>query len=135
LVDISGEDGGVVEIKCPHTLAKEGLDPVSAVKTLKTFFCKAGALGEPELKRGHDYFYQVQGTMAITERSWCDFVVWSPKGMSVERIRFDVQLWAETKPKLENFYQKAVLPELTLPRLPRGQPIREMTSGNDVTIN
>ena len=119
LVDIPGEEGGVVEIKCPYAAAKEGLDPFSAASTLKTFFCKAGVAGNLELKRRHDYFYQVQGTMAITRRSWYDFVVWSPKGMSVERIRFEVDLWAETKPKLLNFYRKALLPELALPRLPR----------------
>ena len=65
--------------------------------------------------------------------SWCDFVAWSPKGISVERITFDNELWAETKPKLLNFYHRAVLPELALPRLTRGQPIREPTSGDDVT--
>ena len=92
LVDIPREEGSIVEFKCPYTTAKEGLDPVSAVKTLKTFFCKASVEGNLELKRRHDYFYQVQGTMAITERSWCDFVAWSPKGMSVERIKFDQDL-------------------------------------------
>ena len=45
LVEIPGEEGGIVEIKCPCTAAKEGLDPVSAAKTMKTFFCKAGATG------------------------------------------------------------------------------------------
>ena len=133
LVDIPGEEGVVVEFKCPYAAAKEGLDPVTAAKTLKTFFCKASVKGSLELKRRHDYFYQVQGTMAITGRSWCDFVVWLPQGMSVERIHFEEDLWAETKPKLLDFYQRALLPELTLPRLPRGQPIREPTSVDDVT--
>lgn len=40
LVDIPGEEGGVVEIKCPYVAVKEGLDPVSAAATLKTFFAK-----------------------------------------------------------------------------------------------
>ena len=93
-----GEEGGIVEINCPHTAAKEGLDPLSTAKIMKTFFCKAGARGEVELKWGHDYFYQVQRTMAIMGRSWCDFVVWLPKGISVERIPFDNKLWAETSP-------------------------------------
>ena len=122
-----------MEIKCPYKAAKEGLDPASAAKTMKNFFCKAGSTGKPELKRNHDYFHQVQGTMVITTRSWCDFVVWTPTGISVERIPFDSRLWAETKPKLLNFYNKAVLPELTLPRHTHGHPIREPTSGDDVT--
>ena len=57
LVEIPREEGGIVKIKCPYTAAKEGLDPVLAAKTMKTFFCHA--TGEVELKRGHDYFYQV----------------------------------------------------------------------------
>ena len=114
LVDIPGEEGGVVEIKCPYVAAKEGLDPASAAATLKTFFCKVGVAGNLKLKRRHDYYYQVQGMMAITRRSWCDFVVWTPKGMSVERIMFEEDLWAEIKPKLLKFYQKALLPELAL---------------------
>ena len=72
--------------------------------------------------------------MAITGWLWCNFVVWSLKGMAVERINFDQDLWADTKPKLLNFYQKALLPELALPRLPSGQPIRDLTSADVVTI-
>ena len=127
MIEIPEEEGGIVEIKCPCTAAKEGLDPVWAAKTMKTFFCKAGATGQVELKQGHDYLYQVQRMMAITRLSWCDFVVWLPKGMSVEWITFDNELWAETKPKLQNFYHRAVLPEPALPRLTWGQPIREQT--------
>ena len=92
LVDIPGEDGGYVEFKCPYKVAKENLDPLSAAKTLKTLFCKASVEGNLEFKRRHDYFYQVQRTMAITGRSWCDFVVWSPKGTFVEWIKFDQDL-------------------------------------------
>ena len=45
-----------------------------------------------------------------------------------------VQLWAETKPKLLNFYSKPVLLELTLPQHTHDQSIREPTSaGDDVT--
>ena len=77
------------------------------------------------LKRKHNYFYQVQGLMAITGRPWCDFVVWTPKGLSVERISFDVEFWSTVKPKLVDFHRSAILPELALPRHPSGQPIRE----------
>ena len=89
LVDIPEEEYSVVEFKCPYTAAKEGLDLFSAAKTLETFFCKASVEENRELKRRHDYFYQVQVAMAIMGRSWCNFVVWSPKGMPVEWIKFD----------------------------------------------
>ena len=56
-LDIPGEAGGIVEIKCPYTAAKEGLDPATAAKTKKNFFCKVGKMGKPELKQNHDYFH------------------------------------------------------------------------------
>ena len=41
-----------------------------------------------QLKRNHHYFYQIQGAMAIAEVEWCDFIVWTPNDMTVERISF-----------------------------------------------
>ena len=133
LVNIPSEAGNIVEIKCPYKAAKEGLDPASAAKTMKNFFCKVDGTSKPELKQNHDYFHQVQETMAITIRSWCNFVVWTPTGISVERIQFNSKLWAKRKPKLLNFHNKTVLPELTLPWYTHGLPIWEPTFGNDVT--
>ena len=133
LVDIAGSSG-VIEIKCPFKLVKDGLPPDEAARTQGTFFCKLGEDLKPELKRTHDYYYQVQETMAITKRSWCDFVVWIPNGMSTERITFDSGFWEQTKDKLVQFYRAAILPELAAPRHTRGQAIREPTSGNDVIM-
>ena len=42
-----------------------------------------------QLKRSHPYYCQVQGQMAITERAWCDFVVYTSKGIAIDRITFD----------------------------------------------
>ena len=64
--------------------------------------------------------------MAICKRNWCDFVIWTTKEMTIERIIFDPKLWQETLPKLESFYDKAILPELACPRVPQNQPIREL---------
>ena len=135
LVEIPGSvpDRGILEIKCPHKIAKEGLNPEDAAKESKSFFCRIGDSKKPELKRSHDYFYQVQGAMAITKRSWCDFIVWTPNGMTVERIVFDDSFWEQSKAKIAAFYSTAILPELAAPRHPRRQAIREPTSVHDVT--
>ena len=50
--------------------------------------------------------------MALTTTTWCDFVIWTPHGTHVERINFDTEHWNAVKPKLRDFYFKAVLPEL-----------------------
>ena len=46
-----------------------------------------------KLKKAHKYFAQIQGQMAIGERPWCDLVVYTFKGISVERINFDNDFW------------------------------------------
>ena len=39
------------------------------------------------LKETHAYFYQIQHQLLVTGLSWCDFVLWSPKGdISIQRI-------------------------------------------------
>ena len=82
---------GICEVKCPYNLAKDFITPAKAAKDNKSFCCKLGTQGKPELKRTHNYFYQVQGALAITRHSWCDFVVWSPAGISVEHIAFNIE--------------------------------------------
>ena len=123
----SPESHGVVELKCPHTAEEKGLTPLKAALCLKTFFCKPTADGSLQPKRNHDYYHQVQGLLAITRCPWCDFVVWTPKGMSVERIKFDLVFWGE----LVRFHRAAILPELALPRYTSGQAIREPDRESD----
>ena len=31
--------------------------------------------------------------MALTGAKWCDFIIYTKKGVSVQRIRFDEQFW------------------------------------------
>ena len=83
-----------MEIKCPHSAAEKQLTPQQAAESLKQFPCKLisrDGSGEAvlELSHKHNYFFQVQGQMAITEHLWCDYVTWTPIGMLVERISFD----------------------------------------------
>lgn len=114
---------GIAEFKCPYTAQFQ--TPAEAASSNQKFFCSLSSSGEMKLKRRHNYYYQVQGTLAITKRYWCDFVVWSPKGMTVERINADSRFWETIKNKLVDFYKQAILPELANPRVPRGQSIRE----------
>ena len=46
-----------------------------------------------KLCKDHIYFSQVQGQMAITKRPWCDFVIYTEKGLSIERIDFNSTFW------------------------------------------
>ena len=120
--DISEEEPGVAEYKCPYS-ARE-LTPLEACREVKGFFCTVQD-GKPSLKKTHNYFYQIQGVMGITGSGWCDFVVWTPKGVSIERIKRDSSFWDKMLPKLEHFFDSALLPELASPQHPYGRPIRE----------
>jgi len=80
--------------------------------------------GKVTLKRNHAYFFQVQGQLAISGRKWCDFVVWTCKGISVERIFADETFFQECMlPNLRRFYVEAIVPELFSSRVKRGLPL------------
>ena len=97
---------GLVEIKCPY---KYHAYTPTEVSLKSDFFCEivTQANGDQmfQLKRNHSYYRQVQGQMAITDRTWCDFVVYTTKGIAVERIAFDKDFWKnELLPKLVDFF-------------------------------
>ena len=126
-VNIPGTDEplGIVEFKCPYSLARDFVTPQDAATSMRSFCCKIGGHGNVKLKTNHDCHFQVQGALAIMKRPWCDFVVWTPTALSVQRIRVDTRLWNDTKGKLVEFYMMAFLPELAHPRHILGQSIRE----------
>ena len=113
---------GIAQFKCPYTAQSQ--TPAEAATNSK-FSCSLNSSGELQLKKGHHYYYQVQGTLAITKRSWCDFVIWTPLGIMVDHIDASREFWEKIKPKLVEFYKKAVLPELAHSRFQSGQAIRE----------
>lgn len=41
---------------------------------------------ETKLKLNSNYYYQIQGQLAITKAKYCYFIVWTPLGMSVQTI-------------------------------------------------
>ena len=112
----SHQQRGLLEIKCPYS-AIGTPTAAEACKTVKGFAHVLDENNTMTLKRNHDYYYQVQGGMAILEVEWCDFVTWTPNWLSIERIDFQKAEW-ESKifPKLKNFYRDWLLPELVQPK-------------------
>lgn len=53
--------------------------------------------------------------MAIASRKWCDFVIFTTKGLSVERIAFDPDYWRTLLLKLVEFYDKCLCPAIVSP--------------------
>ena len=89
IVHENGETG-LVEIKCPYSLRIYNQIP--------------------------EYYYdQIQGIMGILNCNWCDFVVWTPSAMLIERVPFDRNYWeSDLLPKLKEFYMNKFVPKYVL---------------------
>ena len=120
--DVIENSNGIAEYKCPYTA--RDLTPQEACTRIPAFFCSLQDQNIT-LSRKHNYYFQVQGALAVTQRKWCDFIVWTPMGLSIERIKFDQSFWETMLTKLELFFDRAILPELVEPQHPNGRPIRE----------
>lgn len=91
---------GLAEVKCPES--KFRVTTVEACSD-PNFFLEL-IDGKPRLKCNHHYYAQVQGQPGATQCKWCDFIVYTSKGMSIERIPYDYAYWASMKNKLKNYY-------------------------------
>ena len=118
------EPFGVVEVKCPFSFRQ--FTPIDAAKSA-SFFCELSSSGSNlKLKHSHQYYCQVQGQMAITGRKWCDFVVYTEQGISVERISFDSEFWKDLLQRLISFYDNCLAPELVCPVHVLGISVRNL---------
>ena len=116
---------GFVEVKSPYKV--RNILPAQACSTLG-FFCTIDGTGHLQLKKNHSYYAQVQGQMAVGQRPWCDFVVYTTKQISVQRIGFDESFWKDALlPKLSAFYDNCVCPEIVSPVHALGLPVRDLS--------
>ena len=77
---------GLGEVKCPHT--KFLVTPLDAC-SYSNFFMEKISDTKCRLKQNHPYCTLVQGQMGVSGAKWCDFIVYSSKGIYVMRIAFD----------------------------------------------
>lgn len=118
---------GLAEIKCPYKY--RDLSPEDAAMNLDFFcsLCVEGGVKVLHLKRTHDYYSQIQGQLAIVDRKWCDFIVYTTKGISVERIRFDSKFWMlQLLPKLTDFYDNCLCPAIVSPVYLLGMKVHDL---------
>ena len=118
-------EDGIVEIKCPF--AAKNMTPEDAIENnvsqLRSLYITKD---DSHTKRAHKYYYQIQGQLHVTRRSYCIFVVWTPRGMKTEVIHRDDQFWAENmENQLTRFYLHCMLPEIVDPRFIRNMAIRD----------
>lgn len=89
---------------------------------LQRRICKDCGDNHLKMNTGHKYFYQIQQQMFVTQRKWTDFVVKGSTGneLYIERVNFNSEFWESVLPKLCNFFQQQVLPEMSYPRVKYG---------------
>ena len=117
---------GFLGVKCPYS--KRNVTPEDACAS-PGFCCAIGTNAQGEnkvcLKRNHIYYAQVQGQMGVGERPWCGFVIYTSKGISIERINFDQHFWkCGLLPKLISFYDNCVAPGIVSSVHVLGLPVR-----------
>lgn len=120
------EENAIVEVKCVPSAISQGL--LTTAKQKKGFFLELKSETEMRLRRNHNYFYQIQGTLNITGRQICYLIVMTDKNESlyIERIFRDENCWRqEMLPKLEKFYIHCLLPELVAPIFTTRRRLRE----------
>ena len=73
------------------------------------FFMEKISDTECRLKRNHPYYAQGQGQLGVSGPKWCDFIVYTSKGINVERIAFDPVFWQNLRTELLDYYFKHFL--------------------------
>lgn len=72
-------DGGCIEAKCPYGQQLYGTVP-------------------------EHYRPQVAGVLEVTNRSWCDFICWTPDIAEITRVNRDPDYWNWMFPLLQEFW-------------------------------
>ena len=96
---------GIIEVKCPFVCRECSFEEAAATK--RTFCLQKTQKGLSK----HQYYHQVQVQLFVTKAEFCDFVVWSPSQLHIERI-FPDSAYMQNIDKLRSFYFTHMLPYL-----------------------
>jgi len=114
-----------LEIKCPFTLETKDPNAFETVldkKQLRRFCLTRNTCGQIEVKRDHEYYYQMQMGMGMTDIKECDLFIWSANGSILVTVPFDKYVWEKIKNKMISFHWDYLVPEYFAMRTPRNLP-------------
>lgn len=117
----------ILEIKCPISASGMLFDEAIAKKKI-TFWKKDLKNNTLFTNTNHNWYYQVQGQLHISNKSLCIFAVWLGEAipLKIEIIKRDDNFWEEKMEKrLKSFFMDCLLPEIIDPRFKRSMPIRD----------
>ena len=97
--------------KCPFS--KKDVTPREACEDETFYYTYLGG----SFQRNHHYYHQVQLQLYVGMDlySWCDFCVFTLKGIEVERIYLDVDWCNIHITELESYFDAYMLPEIVSP--------------------
>ena len=92
----------LIEIKCPKS---EKNSKISDLVHDQSFYVKYEG-GVPVLKKDHPngYYTQVQMAMGLSQKIFCDFIVYTFDGMIIIRAQFDKDYFLSLLQELNSFY-------------------------------
>lgn len=61
------------------------------------------------LKESSSWYTQIQGQMGVCKKPWCHFILYTKKGIAVDRIYFDNQLYEKIVNASKKFYEKYIV--------------------------
>ena len=99
---------GLLEIKCPWT--HRGLNISEFADEKGTCLVKKN--GNVHLIQEHQYYFQIQCQLGVTELPWCDSYLCTSKGSFCERITFDSEKWEQHVNRCFIAFRRIILPEL-----------------------
>jgi NAD-dependent dihydropyrimidine dehydrogenase PreA subunit len=107
---------GIAEFKCPFT--KKDISPFEACQD-PNFYCTMTDDNNLHLKRDHRSYHQVQLQLfvSIDMCHWCDFCIYTLKGVAVEKIWLDSEWSNKYVIELESYFDGHMLPEIICPKL------------------
>ena len=110
VADKTGDAIGLLEIKCPKS--KKNSSPEELINDDKFYVSLVD--GKPELKNDHPNgcYSQIQMAMGLSGAPFCDFIVYTFKGLIIARTLFDNEYFINLIQKLNTFYRKYMLPRI-----------------------
>ena len=91
----------LLEVKCPYNGREKEIIPGEYFP-----FLEMKEDGVFQLKRNHNYYYQIIGQLALARSKMCYFVVYTHQDFYVEKILFDSDFFElHMFPKLQMFYE------------------------------
>ena len=98
---------GIVEAKCPFSCREFAWDELEENGRWPRYL-EAERGRQIHLKPDSDYYFQIQGQLLVTKADWCDFIVWGPRFVKVQRIYPSYAWQRRVIPVLRGFYRDHV---------------------------